>query len=152
MGSKRRLAFACCIDNIDHCAGNPEWEIALFNFYNRHRDNGHQLILSAHCAPHLLPLKLADLKTRTSWGLTLILQELSDVERIAAFRCKAKYLGFDISPQVGLFLNKHYARDLPALWHLLPKLEQATLVAKRKLTVPFLKQILKDEGVLDLTE
>ena len=81
-----------------------------------------------------------------SWGLILKLQELSDAERIAALTCKAKHLGFEISPQVGQFLNKHYARDLPALWELLPKLEQATLVAKRKLTVPFLKQIMEKEG------
>jgi DnaA family protein len=77
-----------------------------------------------------------------AWGLTLKLQELSDAERIAAFTCKAKYLGFEISPKIGDFLTKHYARDLPALWDLLEQLDQETLIAKRKLTLPFLKQIL----------
>ncbi|OQK17234.1 DnaA regulatory inactivator Hda [Methyloprofundus sedimenti] len=134
-----------CIDNIEYCAGNNAWELALFNFYNQHRENNHQLIISAHCPPNYLAIELADLKTRMSWGLTLKLQELSDTERIAAFTCKARHLGFDISPQVGQFLNKHYARDLPALWDLLPRLEQATLIAKRKLTVPFLKQIMAGE-------
>ena len=131
-----------CIDNIENCAGDSAWELALFNFYNLNRDSDHQLIISAHCPPNFLPLELPDLKTRMSWGLTLKLQELSDAERIAALTCKAKHLGFEISPRVGQFLNKHYARDLPTLWELLPKLEQATLIAKRKLTVPFLKQIL----------
>ena len=134
-----------CIDNIEFCAGDHAWELALFKFYNINRENDHQLIISAHCPPNFLPLALPDLKTRMSWGLTLKLQELSDSERIAALTCKAKYLGFEISPQVGQFLNKHYARDLPALWNLLPKLEHATLVAKRKLTVPFLKQILVED-------
>lgn len=134
-----------CIDNIEHCAGNSAWELALFNFYNLSRENDHQLIITSHCPPKLLSLTLPDLKTRMSWGLTLKLQELTDAERIAALTCKAKYLGFELSPQVGQFLNKHYARDLPALWDLLPKLEQATLIAKRKLTVPFLKQILAEE-------
>ena len=131
-----------CIDNIDSCAGNSVWELALFNFYNQHRENNHQLIISADCPPNYLALDLADLKTRMSWGLTLKLQELADTEQIAALTFKAKNLGFEISPQVGDFLTKHYARDLPELWRLLPKLEQATLIAKRKLTVPFLKQIL----------
>lgn len=134
-----------CIDNIENCAGDSAWELALFNFYNLNRDNNHQLIISADCPPRFLPLELPDLKTRMGWGITLKLQELSDTERIAAFTCKAKHLGFEISPQVGQFLNKHYARDLPALWELLPKLEQATLIAQRKLTVPFLKQILAEE-------
>jgi DnaA family protein len=35
------------------------------------------------------------------------------------------------------------------LWELLPKLEQATLIAKRKLTVPFLKQVLAEETELE---
>lgn len=134
-----------CIDNIELCAGHLEWEVALFNLYNLNRENDHQLIISAHSPPSFLPLELADLKTRMGWGLTLKLQALSDTERIAALTCKARYLGFDISPQVGKFLIKHYVRDLPALWTLLPRLEQATLIAKRKLTVPFLKQILADE-------
>jgi len=134
-----------CIDNIELCADNSAWELALFNFYNQSRENDQQLIISAHCPPTFLPLELADLKTRMSWGLTLKLQELSDVERIAALTCKARNLGFEISPQVGKFLNKHYSRDIRVLWNLLPKLEQATLIAKRKLTVPFLKQILADE-------
>ncbi|SHE23176.1 DnaA regulatory inactivator Hda [methanotrophic endosymbiont of Bathymodiolus puteoserpentis (Logatchev)] len=131
-----------CIDNLEECAGNNEWELALFNFYNLHRDNGHKLILAAHVPPNFLPIQLPDLKTRMAWGLTLKLQELSDAERIAAFTCKAKYLGFEISPKIGDFLTKHYARDLPALWDLLEQLDQETLIAKRKLTLPFLKQIL----------
>lgn len=138
-----------CIDNIESCAANSAWEIALFNFYNRHRENNHQLIVSADCPPAYLAIELADLKTRMNWGLTLKLQELSDAEQIAALTFKAKHLGFEISPQVGDFLTKHYARDLPALWELLPKLEQATLIAKRKLTVPFLKQVLAEETELE---
>jgi len=135
-----------CIDNIENCTGNAVWEMALFNFYNQHRENGHRLILSANCPPNYLALDLPDLKTRMSWGLTLKLQELSESESIAAFTCKANYLGFEISPKVGQFLSKHYARDLPTLWRLLPELERATLIAKRKLSVPLLKKILADEN------
>ena len=134
-----------CIDNINNCAGNSAWELGLFNFYNQHRENNHQLIVAAHCPPSYLAIELPDLKTRMNWGLTLKLQELVDTEQIAALTFKANKLGFEISPQVGDFLAKHYARDLPALWHLLPKLEKATLIAKRKLTVPFLKQILAEK-------
>lgn len=134
-----------CIDNIDNCAGKSNWELGLFNFYNLLRENNNQLVVAAHCPANYLAIELADLKTRMNWGLTLKLHELSDTEQIAALTFKAKNLGFEISPQVGDFLRKHYARDLLELWHLLPKLEQATLVAKRKLTVPFLKQILAEK-------
>ena len=55
-------------------------------------------------------------------------------------------MGFEISAQAGRFLLTHYDRDLASLWALLEKLDQASLAAKRKLTIPFLKKIL-DEGL-----
>lgn len=133
-----------CFDNIEGIAGNTVWEIAFFNFFNRHRDNEHTLIISACCLPNELPIKLPDLKTRLNWGLTLKIQPLTNNDRVTALIFKANQMGFEISPQVGLFLLTHYDRDLSALWRLLEQLDQASLAAKRKLTIPFLKTILDD--------
>lgn len=133
-----------CLDNIDCIAGNSEWEIAVFNFFNRHRDSERTLIVSASCLPNELAIQLPDLKTRLNWGLTLKLQPLANQDRITALIFKANQMGFEISPQVGLFLLTHYDRDLSALWRLLAQLDQASLAAKRKLTIPFLKTILDD--------
>jgi DnaA family protein len=133
-----------CLDNIDHIAGNPDWEIAFFNFFNQHRDSEHTLIISAACPPNELAIQLPDLKTRLNWGLTLKIQPLVNNDRITALIFKANRMGFEISPQVGLFLLRHYDRDLSALWLLLDQLDKASLAAKRKLTLPFLKKILDD--------
>jgi DnaA family protein len=134
-----------CLDDVQHIAENQEWQQALFNFYNRHRQNNRQLLLAADCPPKFLPFELLDLKTRMSWGLTLKIQTLREDQLIAALTYKAHYLGFDIPLNVGRFLLNHYVRDLPALWSLLEKIDRATLAAKRKLTIPFLKQILADD-------
>jgi DnaA family protein len=133
-----------CLDNIENLAGNAAWESAFFNFFNQHRDQDHILILSANCAPNQIAIQLPDLKTRLNWGLTLKLQALSDHEKINTLIFKADKMGFQISTQVGHFLLTHYERDLPALWVLLTKLDHASLAAKRKLTIPFLKQILDE--------
>ena len=133
-----------CFDNIQHIAGNPIWEQAFFNFFNLHRDQDHTLILSASCPPNEIAFQLPDLKTRLNWGLTLKIQPLCDEERISALIFKAGQMGFEISPQVGHFLLTHYDRDLSSLWVLLTKLDRASLAAKRKLTLPFLKQILNE--------
>lgn len=135
-----------CFDNIECLASNADWERAFFIFFNRQRDLGHKLILSACSAPHELAIQLPDLKTRLNWGLTLKIQQLTDSDKIAALIFKAKKMGFEIAPQAGRFLLMHYARDLASLWALLEKLDKASLAAKRKLTVPFLKQILDQEG------
>ena len=134
-----------CFDNIEIIAGNSEWEHSFFNFYNRHRDHGFRLILSSQCPPNQLPVVLPDLKTRLNWGLTLKLQDLSDNDRVNALAYKARQMGFDISPKIGRFLLKHSTRDLNTLWELLDRLDHATLAAKRKLTVPFLKEILNKQ-------
>lgn len=131
-----------CFDNIQHIAGNQTWELAFFNFYNLHRDQGHTLILSATMPPNTMPIQLPDLKTRINWGLTLKLQALSDEDKITALVFKAEQMGFEISPQAGRFLLTHYDRNLSSLWGLLTQLDRASLAAKRKLTIPFLKQFL----------
>ncbi|MEQ1637875.1 MAG: DnaA regulatory inactivator Hda [Methylococcales bacterium] len=132
-----------CVDNIDAIAGVSEWEQAFFNFFNRHRDKDQHLILSAASPPNYLTVQLADLKTRLNWGLTLKLKALTPADSLGALNFKADSLGFEISPQVGRFLLTHFARDLPSLWALLDRLDQMSLAAKRKLTLPFLRQLIK---------
>jgi DnaA family protein len=134
-----------CFDNIEHIAGNKDWEHAFFNFYNLQRDQGNLLMLSASCKPNEIDIKLPDLKTRLNWGLTLKLQPLNDLDRITALIFKADQMGFEISSQMGQFLLTHYDRDLSSLWNLLKKLDHASLVAKKKLTLPFLKKIINEE-------
>lgn len=135
-----------CFDAIQLLAEHSEWERALFAFYNTHRQNNHKLLLAADCPPKFLGFALPDLKTRMAWGLTLKIQPLRDDQLIEALTYKAHFLGFDISPQVGRFLLNHYVHDLAALWLLLKKIDRATLAAQRKLTIPFLKQILADDA------
>lgn len=135
-----------CFDNIECITGNADWEMAFFNFFNRHRDRGHKLIVSSCAAPNDLAIRLPDLKTRLNWGLALKIQPLTDSDRIAALIFKADQMGFEIAPQTGRFLLTHYDRDLAGLWALLEKLDKASLAAKRKLTVPFLKQILNEDS------
>ena len=133
-----------CFDNLEAIAGQVQWEQAFFNFFNRHRERGHKLLLSAHSLPNDLGIQLPDLKTRLNWGLTLKLQPLSDEDTITALTLKARQMGFEITPKIGRFLLTHYHRDAAALWALLEKLDKASLAAKRKLTLPFLKQILNN--------
>lgn len=132
-----------CLDNIDSLTGREHWELAFFNFFNQHRDRNHKLILSASCAPNTLAFALPDLLSRINWGLSLKIQALDDNDKIAALTHKAQQMGFDIAPQAARFLLTHYDRNLSSLWLVLDKLDWASLAAKRKLTIPFLKQILK---------
>jgi DnaA-homolog protein len=136
-----------CLDNIEYIAGKADWEMALFHFYNRQRQLGHKLIVATVCPPHQLNIHLPDLKTRLNWGLALKIQAFSNPDQVAALIFKAEKKGFELSPSAGHFLLTHYQRDLESLWQLLDTLDKASLVAKRKLTLPFLREILQQEGL-----
>lgn len=131
-----------CLDNIDLISASDDWELSFFNFFNRLRDCNHRIILSASKTSNTLGFKLPDLQTRLNWGLPLKIQPLNDDDKIAALSQKAQLMGFEITPQVARFLLTHYDRNLASLWLMLDKLDRASLAAQRKLTIPFLKQIL----------
>lgn len=135
-----------CFDDIQVIADQSDWQQALFRFYNAHRHNNHKLLLAADCPPKFLAFELADLKTRMAWGLTLKIQALREDQLIEAMAHKARYLGFEISPVVGRFLLHHCAHDQALLWQLLATIDHATLAEQRKLTVPFLKKILRHQA------
>lgn len=132
-----------CLDDLHCLAGVEAWERAIFRLFNRVREMNHRLIISAQIPPAELPIRLPDLKTRLGWGLTLMLRPLSDEDKLAALSLHAQTLGLDLPHQVGRFLLSHHRRDLAGLCRLIEELDHATLAAKRKLTIPFLKTYLE---------
>ncbi len=132
-----------CFDNINEIIGNLDWEQAFLNFLNQDAENNNRLILTARINPKEIEVKLPDLKNSLNSGLSLKLTPLEQSEIITALIHKASYMGITISRKVGHFLVTHYASDLPSMWILLEQLDKATLSAQRKLTIPFLKQILE---------
>jgi DnaA-homolog protein len=132
-----------CVDNIDLLAGREDWELAFFNFYNQFRDRNRRLLISAVSAPNVQSFKLPDLRSRINWGLSLRIKPFDDADKMAALSYKAKQKGFDISPKTAQYLLSHYDRKLTSLWTMLEELDTASLAAQRKLTIPFLKKLMK---------
>lgn len=134
-----------CIDDIHLIAGDPAWEEALFHLYNKARDNQKTtIIMSGIHAPHWLTLQLPDLKSRLAWGLVFYLHELDDESKIHILIDQAQKRGFNLPQHVGQFILNHYGRQMHELHALMEKLDQASLTAQRKITIPFVKEILND--------
>lgn len=132
-----------CIDDLESVAGRVEWEVALFHLFNEARQRQGVLILSATQPPTQIPITLADLKTRYAWGLTLRLHALPEDDIPLVLELHAHSLGLELTPQVIQFLLTRFPRDLNYLGELLRELDKATLAAKRKLTIPFIKTYLE---------
>jgi len=132
-----------CLDDIQAIAGIPAWEEAVFHLFNRVREQGTgTLLIAGQVAPGLLGIKLPDLCSRLGWGVTYRLYPLQEEEMIEALRVRAQARGLVLTEEVGQYLLRRYARSMPALFRLLDRLDQASLAAKRKLTIPFVKHVL----------
>lgn len=131
-----------CLDDLDAVAGQREWEEALFHLFNRLRDSGRCLLLAASASPRGLPVRLADLKSRLTLALVFQLQSLSDEDKLRALQLRASRRGLHLSDEVGRFILTRGERSMSTLFELLERLDEASLQAQRKLTIPFLKETL----------
>jgi len=132
-----------CIDDIDAIAENRAWEEALFHLYNRIRDNGYgRIIISGTTPPAQTKIGLPDLRSRLSWGLVIQICALHDDDKIRTLSQHAKRRGFHLPTHVANYLITHCSRNMHDLQQLLNDLDQASLIAQRKLTIPFVKQVL----------
>jgi DnaA family protein len=135
------LATLVCVDDVDAIAADAAWERALFALYERLRAHGGLLVCAARVAPAALGLTLPDLATRLAAGLVYQLQPLSDAEKVAALRLRAKQRGMEMGEDVANYLLTRFPRDLHSLFALLDRLDGATLAAQRRLTIPFLRSL-----------
>lgn len=131
------------VDDIDAIAGNAEWEHQLFHLFNALRDAGGRWIASGRVPVAELPLALADLRSRLGWGPSLQLRMLSDDEKLASMQQRARQSGLELPEDVGLYLINRCGRDLPTLLQTLDRLDHASLVAQRRLTIPFVRDALQ---------
>ncbi|MBT2116049.1 DnaA regulatory inactivator Hda [Dyella sp. LX-66] len=134
------------LDDLGAIAGDREAEHALFDVYNQARAEGLAMLFAAEAIPAQLGLGLPDLRSRLGACQQAVLKPLDDAERRAVLKGQAAGRGIELDDTVLDWLFARYARDLGALLDLLDKLDKASLAAQRRITVPFLRGFLKDQG------
>lgn len=131
-----------CLDNIQAIAGDLNWQTAVFDLYNRMVERGKALIIVGNEAPSQLGFTLADLVSRLQACTSFQLRLLTDQDKQKLLQQKARLRGIELPDEVARYLLNHQHRDLRTLITILDKLDKATLVHQRKLTIPFVKDIL----------
>ncbi|WEN14689.1 DnaA regulatory inactivator Hda [Rhodanobacter sp. AS-Z3] len=134
------------LDDLQAIAGNREAEHALFDLYNQARAEGTALLFTADATPTQLALGLPDLRSRLGACTQFALKTLDDAERREVLKEQAGLRGIQLDEVVLDWLFARYARDLGALLDLLDRLDQASLAAQRRITVPFLREFLREAG------
>lgn len=131
-----------CVDDLDAIVGHADDEVALFHFHNRMRAQSTRLIYSALAMPVALSITLPDLASRLGQCTRLSLDVLDEEARRQVLRQRAARRGLELDDAVLEFLFRRVGRDLASLTVLLDRIDRESLAARRRVTVPFLRQLL----------
>ncbi len=132
------------LDGLDAVAGDRDDEVALFDFHNRARATGVTVLYTAQQAPGEMGLVVPDLRSRLGQCVRVVLQALDEEGRAAVLRDRALRRGLAIDEAAIEWLLSHSGRELGGLITLMDWLDRESLAAKRRITVPFLRQVLED--------
>jgi DnaA family protein len=135
-----------CLDDIDRVAGERDWERGIFALLRELEELGGRLILAAQAPPALLHWQLADLGSRCAAGSVLQLRPLSEEQQHAALKLRARLRGVELPDETWQWLQRRFPRDMRTLYELLDTLDEASLAAQRRLTVPFIRAVLRAAG------
>jgi DnaA-homolog protein len=133
-----------CVDDLDRVAGQREWEHALFGLMRETEERGASLIASAKAPPALVEWILPDLGSRFAAATVFQLRPLDEHEQLQALQLHAHVRGFELPDDTARWLQRRFPRDMRTLHELLDTLDEAALVAQRRLTVPFIRTVLRD--------
>jgi DnaA family protein len=131
-----------CVDDVQRVAGIEPWQHALLVLFDALAQNGGGFVASARTAPGAIKRLLPDLASRLAWGPVFQLEPLSDEDKIQALKQRAARRGFELPDDTAQFLLKRQQRDMRSLCATLDALDTASLVAQRRLTLPFVKSFL----------
>ena len=132
-----------CIDDADAVAGDLAWERALFRVFNEAAELRTRLIFAAAAPPRQAEWRLEDWRSRAAASVVYQLRELDDAGRIEALRLRAAQRGLQLPYETSEYLLKRMPRDLRSLFEVLDLLDEASLAAQRRLTIPFIRDALE---------
>jgi DnaA-homolog protein len=133
-----------CLDNLDAVATDAAWNAAIFRLYTLLHDGQGRLVVASVAPPLTLAFTLADLRSRLLAASVHQVIELDETGLGAALRLRAAERGLELSEEASLYLVHRLPRDAHSLFDMLDRLDQASLAAQRRLTIPFLRQELGD--------
>jgi DnaA family protein len=130
------------IDDLQLIAGEQGAERALFDLYNRARASAARMLFAANASPSELGIALPDLVSRLSACTQCGLRPLDDAGRRAMLRLLAGRMGLKLDDEVLDWWFARQPRDPASLVALLQRIDRAALAAQRRITIPFLRELL----------
>ncbi|MFN0006179.1 MAG: DnaA regulatory inactivator Hda [Burkholderiaceae bacterium] len=126
---------------------SPPYEAVVFNWFVNAlspSDGLHRAILIAGDRPAADLVLREDLRTRIGGGLVYGLKVMSENERREVLSQQASLRGLALPEEVLDFMLTRFSRDLSNLVGWLEQLDRYALETQRPITIPLIKDMLKD--------
>jgi DnaA-homolog protein len=89
-------------------------------------------------------LGLRDLQSRLVSMAHYRLTLLDETQQRAALQLRASIRGLELPEETAVWLQRRYPRNMASLNAMLDRLDTASLTEQRRLTVPFIRQVIGD--------
>lgn len=132
------------LDRADAVVGDQAWETALFSVFNHFHMGGGALAIGSRKPPSRLPWGLPDLASRAAGAAVYRLHELDDAERLEALLIHARFRGLELDSAAALYLLSRVRRGMQELCTWLDELDERALREQRRLTIPLIREALKE--------
>lgn len=133
-----------CFDDLHLVAGRADWEEALFRVLLEAAESEAVVVVAAAASAREAGFLRDDVKSRFAQLTSFQLMPLDDDGLQNALKLRARHRGLELPDETARFLLVSQRREMASLYDLLDRLYAEAMVAKRRLTVPFVKSVLDD--------
>ena len=129
------------IDGVEAWLGDRGREEAIFSLWKRYPG---VLLFTARMPPHHIDWLLPDLQSRARSALVLPLTRLDDAGLVELLSRQCDARGLVVSDDVMAFLAHRMPRHPATLIRWIDALDQRSLEAQRRLTIPWIRSVLPE--------
>jgi DnaA family protein len=132
-----------CVDDIQVVQKKTAWEEALFQLYNKVKNSGSRLIISANQSPSNLELALADLQSRLCGLPVFKLSNLDESEQMEVLKFRAMRRGIVLSVSAADYILARAQRNMHSFISVLDAAGEISFAEKRRITIPLIKKVMR---------
>ena len=137
-----RYARVVALDNVVDLAADEACEEALLTVYERVRAVDGLFVVADRLAAAATEFRMNDLNSRLRGLMHYRLVALTDEDKAELLIARARHRGYTLSDSVLAYWLSRGSRDLSVLLTDLDRLDRASLVHRRHVTIPLLKDVL----------
>ncbi len=131
-----------CIDDIDFIHSDKKWEVAIFNLINDCLISKCRLIFASSYNPSCIKFELKDLISRIKKMDHVEVIPVSEDRLDDALNFICKLRSINLGDKEINYLITYSKRNISDLVDIIDKLDKASMQLKRKITIPFIKEII----------